>query len=38
LMPAWDSKIVIPEGLAEINKLETSPRAQVVYRILKVVN
>jgi hypothetical protein len=38
LMPTWDPKIVVPEGLAEIGKMETAPRSQVIYRIVKVVN
>lgn len=38
LYPTWDSKIVVPEGLNEIGKMETAPRSQVIYRIVKVVN
>lgn len=38
LTPTWDSNVVVPEGLSEIGKLETAPRSQVIYRIVKVVN
>jgi hypothetical protein len=38
LNPTWDSNVVIPEGLSEINNMETSPRGQAVYRLVKVVN
>jgi hypothetical protein len=42
LIPTWDSQVVVPEslneGMSEINKLETAPRSQVIYRIVKVVN
>jgi hypothetical protein len=42
LNPTWDSQVVVPEslnvGMSEINKMETAPRSQVIYRIVKVVN
>jgi hypothetical protein len=38
LNPTWDTKVVIPEGISEINNMETAPREQVIYRIVKVVN
>ena len=38
LNPTWDSKVVVPEGMSEIMKMETAPRGQAIYRIVKVVN
>ncbi len=38
LMPYWDPKIEVPQGLEEINKLEINRRGQAVYRIVKVVS
>jgi hypothetical protein len=38
LMPRWDPKVVIPDGLNLIDKLENGPRNISIYRIVKVVN
>jgi len=37
LNPTWDPKIVIPDGMADIGKAETS-RGGIVYRVVKVVS